>query len=163
MKNKKYIFLDRDGTINVERKDYVKNFGEFVFLDRAITALKKLADHEFNIIIITNQSPVGRKIITSGQLDLIHSKMRDKLLEYGIPILDIFYCPSIPEANDRNRKPNPGMLFDASKKYAIDLSKTYMVGDNLSDIEAGQNAGCKYILLKHNYDLLDAVIKILEN
>ena len=98
----RFILLDRDGTINIERKDYVKSYDEFIFLDGAISALKLLRDKNFKIIIITNQSVVGRGIISDDDLKLIHRKMCANLLDEGIEIYDIFYCPSKPEENSYN-------------------------------------------------------------
>ncbi len=157
---KKFILLDRDGTINVERKDYVKSYDEFIFLDGALEALKILMDNEFNIIIITNQSPIDRGIFTHKDLEKIHTNMKKDLGKHGIIICDIFYCPSIPSENDFNRKPNPGMLLASSEKYGINLSETFFIGDKITDVEAGKRAGCKTILLENN-NILSACKRVV--
>ena len=159
MKNK-YVLLDRDGTINVERKDYVKSYDEFIFLDGAIEGLRLLNDNNYNIILLTNQSPIGRGIFTHKDLEKIHKNMKNDLGKHGIIICDIFYCPSMPSDNDFNRKPNPGMLLASSGKYGINLSETFFIGDKITDVEAGKRAGCKTILLENN-NILSACKKVV--
>ena len=161
MDNKKYILLDRDGTINVERKDYVKSFEEFIFLEGAIEGLHHLNEDGFNIIIITNQSPIDRGIISHKDLSLIHSQMCHELLKHGIEICDIFYCPSIPSSNDFDRKPNPGMLIRCSEKYNFNLSETYFIGDKETDETAANTAGCKFMKVdkKNLYQIAKIIIK----
>tara|TARA_B100000575_G_C23010376_1_gene581997 strand:+ start:498 stop:1016 length:519 start_codon:yes stop_codon:yes gene_type:complete len=158
-RDKKFILLDRDGTINVERKDYVKSYDEFIFLDGAIKALQFLMEKEFKIILITNQSVVGREIISDSDLKIIHERMVNNLLKEGVIIHDIFYCPSAPKDNSFNRKPNPGMIIEASKKHGFECSKTYFIGDTETDMIAGKRAGCKTLKLDNN-DLLSACHKL---
>ena len=161
VEKKKYVLLDRDGTINVERKDYVKSYDEFIFLDGAIEGLRLLNDNNYNIILLTNQSPIGRGIFTHKDLEKIHTNMKNDLGKHGIIICDIFYCPSMPSENDFNRKPNPGMLLASSEKYGINLSETFFIGDKITDVEAGKRAGCKTILLENN-NILSACKRVVE-
>ena len=164
---KKYVFLDRDGTINVKKSNgqsledwYVKTVEEFVFIPEAIQALKKFNDKDYNIIVITNQSVVGRGIISNKELDIINQYMISELIKFDIEILDIFTCTCHPEDNCYCRKPNPGLLIEASNKYNINLNNCYFIGDMESDILAGKKAGCKTILL-NNKNLLEASEEVL--
>ena len=156
----KYILLDRDGTINVERLDYVKSFEEFIFLEGAFEALKLFSDNGYKIIIITNQSVVGRNIITEEELINIHDKMKYELLKKDITIFDIFYCTSLPDSNSPDRKPEPGMLLRCSNDYNINLKETYYIGDKETDVIAGKKAGCKTIKLRNN-NLLEAAQEVI--
>ena len=160
MSMSKYILLDRDGTINVERLDYVKSFEEFIFLEGAFEALKLFSDNGYKIIIITNQSVVGRNIITEEELINIHDKMKYELLKKDITIFDIFYCTSLPDSNSPDRKPEPGMLLRCSNDYNINLKETYYIGDKETDVIAGKKAGCKTIKLRNN-NLLEAAQEVI--
>ena len=150
MAKNKFILLDRDGTINVEKLDYVKSYDEFKFLPNSIKALQLLCEKNYKIIIITNQSPIGRGIFSSNDLDKIHEKMCVELRTYDVEIFDIFYCPSLPNDNDFNRKPNPGMIINASKKYGINLSETYFIGDKETDLNCADKYGIKGYLFESN-------------
>lgn len=149
------VFLDRDGVINKNRNDYVKTWAEFKFLPNAPKGIKLLNDNGFKIIIITNQSVVGRGIITEKTLNRIHEKMLKELKEFGCIIEKIYCCPHAPSDNCDCRKPKPGMLLKAAKDFNIDLAKSCFIGDNGTDEEAGKRAGCKTYLVSENRDLLD--------
>lgn len=151
----KFVFLDRDGVINKNRNDYVKTWDEFEFLPDAKKGIKLLNDNGFKIIIITNQSVVGRGIITEKTLKDIHEKMLKELEDFGCRIEKIYCCPHAPWDNCDCRKPKPGMLLKAVKDFNIDLKKTYFIGDNGTDEEAGKRAGCRTYLVSENRDLLD--------
>jgi D-glycero-D-manno-heptose 1,7-bisphosphate phosphatase len=143
------IFLDRDGVINQDSPDYIKNRQEFIFIPGSISAICELCDLGFDIIIITNQSGLGRHLITPSNLNQIHDNLVREIRARGGRITDIFFCPHRPQDNCKCRKPLPGMLFKAQKKYAIDLATAIMVGDSAKDIECGRNAGVgKTILVK---------------
>jgi len=136
------VFLDRDGVINYNRDDYVKSWAEFRFLPGALAALKRLAIGPFVIVIITNQSAVGRGILDTQGLAYIHAQMTQTILGSGGRIDRIFYCPHRPEDNCPCRKPKPGMLKQAADDLNIDLTRSYLVGDALSDLQAGLTVGC---------------------
>ena len=132
LKNKqKAIFLDRDGTINKRplKACYVERPEEFEWLPGAIEAIKLLKKNGFLIFIITNQPGIARGNLSKEVLHSIHRKMRNDLLKEGVDIDDIFYCPHNWDAGCFCRKPNPGMLFEAQKKYSLDLSKSYFIDD----------------------------------
>jgi len=147
-KGKPAIFLDRDGVINKHRSDYVKSPEEFVFEEKALEGLKELSKFDMLIFIITNQSVVGRGIISKEMLTRIHKKMLSTFKKNAIKIRGIFVCPHKPEDNCSCRKPKPGMLFTIQKKFRIDLSRSYLIGDSSADIAMGNSVGCTTILLK---------------
>jgi len=147
-KGKPAIFLDRDGVINKHRSDYVKSPEEFVFEEKAVKGLKELSKLGMPIFIVTNQSVVGRGIISKEMLTRIHKKMLSAFKKNAIKISGIFVCPHKPEDNCSCRKPKPGMLFTIQKKFGIDLSRSYLIGDSSADIAMGNSVGCATILLK---------------
>jgi D-glycero-D-manno-heptose 1,7-bisphosphate phosphatase len=141
--------LDRDGVINKDSPFYIKSLEEFNFISKSITAICKLCQAKFDIIIITNQSGIGRKLFELSTLTAIHQYLAQQITAEGGNIKDIFFCPHLPEENCSCRKPMPGMIFNAKKKHDIDLSTAIMVGDSAKDIECAQNAGIsKNILVK---------------
>ena len=154
---KKAIFLDRDGVINKERKDYVKSIKEFQILDDIPKAIKMLKNSGFLIIVITNQSAINRGLVKIETLNEIHDFLQQILKENNTSIDDFYFCPHRPDENCYCRKPNPGMLEKAAQEHDIDMNQSFLIGDSLSDIQAAQKAGCKGILLKQNQNLLKIV------
>ncbi len=156
---KKVIFLDRDGTINIE-KSYLHKSEDFEFEVKAIEGLKKFIELGYELIVVTNQSGIARGYYTEQDLIKLNDFMMDELKKYGIEILECFYCPHHPEKGIGEykkdcdcRKPNPGMLEEAIKKYNIDRKNSFMIGDKKGDLEAGQKAGVTSILVKTGYGL----------
>ena len=143
------IFLDRDGVINRDSPAYIKTPAEFHFIRKSAEAIARLTAAGFDVILITNQSAVGRKMITQETLDAIFEKMTAGVAAAGGRIKDIFFCPHAPDAGCDCRKPKPGLILQAVDRYGIDLSAALMVGDSAKDIECGIAAGCgKTILVK---------------
>jgi len=136
------LFLDRDGVINHEKeKDYIYNYGEFTFYDGVRSALQYLSTRFGKIIIITNQRGVGRSLMTENDLLSIHEQMLADIEASGGRVHKIYYCVANDDAHP-NRKPNPGMAQDALRDFPeIELSKSIMVGNKLSDMQFGRNAG----------------------
>jgi len=161
IKKKKAVFLDRDGVINKE-KNFVTSWEEFEFIDGIFENIKKLNKAGFLVIVVTNQSGISRGFYTEETLKEIHDKMIKIMENNGAHIDDIFYCPHYDD-NCSCRKPNPGMILEAAKKYNIDLSKSWVVGDSERDIEAGRRAGCKTILVKVNTNIKDVVERIIKD
>ena len=150
---KKVVFLDRDGTINHDSPDYIKNRSEFKFIPGSIEAIRLLTLSGFTSIVVTNQSALARKFIFPAELDTIHAMMKDAVASGGGRITDIFFCPHLPNDGCDCRKPSAGLLLQAQRKYNIDLSKSIMVGDSAKDIECARNAGCgKAVLVKTGKD-----------
>lgn len=162
-KPKRVVFLDRDGTLNKRpaRACYIEKPEDFVWLSGAIKAIKMLKENGFFVIIITNQPGIARGNLTEEMLYCIHEKMHTDLLKEGTDVDDIFYCPHNWDDGCFCRKPNPGMLFDAQKKYSLNLSECYLIGDDERDIVAGETAGCKCRMVDEEYTVLDAAKEIV--
>ena len=155
-KLQKAVFLDRDGTIN-KYVGFLRNIDDFELIDGAAEAIRKINDRGYLAIVITNQPVIARGEISDEQLNEIHNKMETLLGNEGAYIDDIFYCPHHPDRGYEGerveykiecdcRKPKPGLLLKAAQKYNIDLTNSWMIGDSLTDIKAGENAGCKTLL-----------------
>ncbi len=136
------IFIDRDGVINHEKKDdYIKNWDEFRFYDGIKEAFQLLNEHFGKIIIVSNQRGVGRELMTEAELHNIHQRMKEEIIKAGGSIDNIYYCTSTDNKHP-DRKPNPGMAFQARTDFPeIDLDKSIMIGNKLSDMRFGRNAG----------------------
>jgi D,D-heptose 1,7-bisphosphate phosphatase len=156
----KAVFLDRDGTINT-LNGFVKRPEDLTLMDGAAEARKKINNLGYLTIVITNQPVIARGDVDFETLDLIHMKMETDLGKQGAYIDDLFYCPHHPDRGFPGerpeykfdcdcRKPKPGMILEAAKKYNINLEQSYMVGDDERDIQAGINAGCIPIFLSNN-------------
>lgn len=138
---KKIVFIDRDGVINYDSPYYIKSADEFTFIPGSIEAFALLADNDFEPIIITNQSVIGRKIVTPDGLNQIFLKMNTGINDAGGRILDIFFCPHVPDDKCGCRKPEPGLLINARNKYSVDMAASYMIGDSAKDLLAADRAG----------------------
>jgi len=145
-----YLFLDRDGVINFDRPDYIKEWGEIKFYTDAIEALRKLEHKRIGVILISNQSAINRGLISWQNFWDIHQKMVHHLASAGGNLSAAFYCPHRPDEYCSCRKPLPGMLSFASRILQIPLTKTYMIGDRRTDLEAAQKAGCKPVLISRD-------------
>lgn len=156
---KNVVFLDRDGVINKKPKkgDYVKRWNEFKFLPGSIEAIKLLNQSGYKIFVISNQAGIARGEMRKKDLDLIHKNMKKELKKNGAKINGIYYCPHGWDGGCHCRKPKPGMLYQASKEHLFDLTKTVFIGDDIRDKQAGDDAGCRTILLKKKQSLLQAV------
>lgn len=141
------VFLDRDGVINIDSPDYVKTPEEFKFINNSPEAVSFLCKNGFSVIVITNQSLIGRKMADQETLDRIFTKMKLGIKAAGGDITDIFFCPHLPRDGCTCRKPEPGMILSARDKYGIDLARSVMVGDSTKDIVCGKNAGCGRTIL----------------
>ena len=156
---KKVIFLDRDGVINKKapKADYVKAWDEFEFLSGAIEAIKLLAKHDYKIFIITNQAGIARGAMTEQDLKKIHENLENELEKHNVKIEGIYYCPHGWDDGCECRKPKPGMFFQAAIDHDLDLSKSIFIGDDERDLQAGNAAGCRTILVDSELSLLKVV------
>lgn len=155
----KAIFLDRDGTV-IKDKEYLSSSGEIEFLDDIDTALKIFLNNDFKLIVITNQSGVGRGYMKIEDVEAIHTCIQKELLNLSIPITAFYYCPHhvgslIKRYNIKCscRKPSADLIKRAAKEHDVDLKESFMIGDKESDFLAGKNAGLKNsyrIDKKHN-------------
>ena len=146
------VFLDRDGTLNFD-PGYLGDAGKvelFPGVGKGLSRLKN--DHNFLLIVVSNQSGIARGLITKQQVDSVNSRINVLLENFNVEIDAFYYCPFHPEFSNGNsskcRKPSPEMVFTAAKDYNIDLSKSYLVGDTVSDVKCGINAGVKTVLLQ---------------
>lgn len=144
------LFLDRDGVIN-ERilGDYIKTIEEFIFLDKvpeAITELSKVFGHVF---VVTNQQGIGKGVMTERNLSDIHTYMCDEIQKYGGKIDKCYFAPDLASEENKLRKPNPGMAYNAKSDFPkIDFEKSVMIGDSDSDISFGKKLGMKTVRIK---------------
>ncbi len=157
----KAVFLDRDGVINRNRKDYVKSREEFVLIPGAADAIGRLNLAGIPVVVVTNQSCVGRGIITRERLDDIHDYMKELLAEKGARVDAIYYCPDTPFQESECRKPKEGMLLKAAKDLGLKLKGSWMLGDSQTDIEAGKRAGCKTYMIHEGEPLLDVIERVV--
>ena len=139
------IFLDRDGVINVDRY-YVSRIEDFQFIDGAIHALRTLGQAGFPLVIVTNQSAIGRGLYSLDDFQTLNRWMLAVLADHGVAITDVYYCPHAPEANCDCRKPAPGMLLRAAEEHQLNLEHSWMIGDKPTDIEAGVRAGVPHTI-----------------
>jgi D-glycero-D-manno-heptose 1,7-bisphosphate phosphatase len=144
---KKVVFLDRDGVINEDSPDYIKSWDEFTFIPRSLEAIRELTSHGFAVFVITNQSIIGRHMVTLEELLRIHERMKESITAADGSIQDIFFCPHTPDDDCDCRKPKPGLIHQARKKYQLDVRHATMVGDNAKDILCAKDAGCRYAIL----------------
>lgn len=148
------LFLDRDGTI-VEDVGYLNDPDGLVIYEGAFAAVQAIRELGFKTVVVTNQSGLARGLIDENTLNAIHECLRDVFLHQGAPLDAVYYCPHHPEATVQRyrrhcscRKPEPGLLRRAAEALEIDLARSYLVGDKISDIVAGHRAGCRSILVR---------------
>jgi D-glycero-D-manno-heptose 1,7-bisphosphate phosphatase len=148
-KKRAAVFLDRDGVINrkLPENEYVRRVSDFQFLQGAVKAISILRETGFVVVVITNQRGIARGLMTEEDLAYVHRFMLSELRQAGVVLEGVFHCPHEKFENCRCRKPQPGMILEAAKSLRIDLTKSYMVGDSPSDIEAGKRAGTKTVLI----------------
>ena len=157
---KKAIFLDRDGTINIE-KDYIYKSEDLVFEEGSIEALKTFKNLGYILIVVSNQSGIARGYFTEEDLNIFNNNMNEILKKNGVEITEFYCCPHHPDGIGEYkkvcecRKPNNKMIEDAIKKYNINREKSYMIGDKTSDIGAGLKSNLKTVLVKTGYGLKD--------
>ena len=140
------VFLDRDGTLIVE-KNYLHKPEEVEIFPGAGTALKRLADAGFLLIIVTNQSGIGRGYYTMADAERVNERVCADLARDGVRFGKIYIAPEAPDQPSRVRKPSPQFLFDARDEFGFNLAESYMFGDKLIDLECGWNAGVKKSIL----------------
>ena len=144
----KLIILDRDGTINEDRDDFVKSADEWVPLPGALDAIARLNHDGWHVAVASNQSGLGRGLFDLAALNAMHTKMHKLLAAQGGKIDAVFYCPHAPEDTCTCRKPQPGLFEQILDRYGIDLqldgaSPVHTVGDSLRDLLAGTAVGCQ--------------------
>jgi D-glycero-D-manno-heptose 1,7-bisphosphate phosphatase len=141
------IFLDRDGVINENRADHVKSWSEFHFLPGVSEAIARLSRAGIKVFVITNQAVINRGMVPRDVVELINRRMIQELRRQGGRIEMVAHCPHRPEEQCQCRKPEPGLLLSLARDYGVDLEDSVLIGDALTDIDAGQAAGCRTVLV----------------
>ncbi|MDX9752489.1 MAG: HAD family hydrolase [bacterium] len=138
------VFFDRDGTL-IRDTGYPRDPKTVEILPGVVPFLRTLQERGYLLVVISNQSGIGRGMITPAQARAVHDRFIQVFAEQGIAIHGTYYCPHGPEEDCACRKPAPAMLLQAAESLGIDMARSFMVGDKPSDVEAGQNAGCRGI------------------
>lgn len=148
----KAVFLDRDGTLNVDY-GYVYRVEEWEWIPGAIDALVALKKAGFLVIVITNQAGIARGYYDEAEMTNLHARINEELKEHGTSIDGFYHCPHHPDFSEECacRKPMPGMINKAIQDFDIDKDRSWLVGDKFSDIQAGSSAGVKSILVLTGY------------
>ncbi len=140
------VFLDRDGTL-IEEKNYLHLPEQVVVFPGAPLALRRLQDAGFRLIVVSNQSGVGRGYFTLEDVERVNQHVSKEFGRAGVSFARFYIAPEAPDKPSRGRKPSPQFLFDAREEFGLDLGRCYMVGDKLIDLESGWNAGLRKSLL----------------
>lgn len=140
------VFLDRDGTI-IEDEGYLADASRVRLLPGALEALRTFRDHGMMLVVVSNQSGIPRGLITPSQHADVAARVASVLAAEGVPLDGAYYCAHLPNDGCACRKPMPGMLQQAARDLGIDLPRSFMVGDKMSDVAAGHAAGCTTALL----------------
>lgn len=146
--NPDVIILDRDGVINEDSDDFIKSPEEFIPIKGSLSAIARLKQANYNVVIATNQSGVGRGLFDIDMLNRIHGKLHKELADLGVAIDGIFFCPHSPDDECDCRKPKPGLFYDISQRLPVELKSVIAVGDSLRDIQAAKIAGAFPVLVK---------------
>jgi D-glycero-D-manno-heptose 1,7-bisphosphate phosphatase len=144
----KLVILDRDGVINRDSDNYIKNVDEFQFLEGSVEAIAKLYKQGFSVVIATNQSGLARGLFQLEDLEDMHAKLTSAVIAAGGEIAGIFYCPHGPDDNCNCRKPLPGLIDAIEAELGISAKGWPIVGDSLRDLQAGLAKGCDPLLVK---------------
>lgn len=141
------VFLDRDGTLNPD-PGYIASLNEFKFYKGAMDALATLSLEGFRFVVVTNQSGVGRGVISPSGLQDIHDYLKISFRDHGIELLGIYYCPHTPQAACDCRKPGTELFRRAAAEHSIELDASYVIGDSVRDMEAGRALGMTTVLVR---------------
>ena len=154
------VIFDRDGTINIDR-GYVHKIEDFEFRPNVIEAIKKLNDNGYKVIIITNQSGIGRGYYTKEDVEKLHNFINYELLKYGAHIDDFYYCPHKPKDNCLCRKPGIILHIKAIQEHNINIDDLTLIGDKKTDIEPAKYLGCKKYLIDPKINLRTIIDNII--
>jgi histidinol-phosphate phosphatase family protein len=144
--HRRAVFLDRDGTL-IEDVGYPRDPDQVRLLPGCEAALAALQQNGFLLVLVSNQSAIGRGWVDRGDVERVHGRLVSLLAEHGVRLDAAYYCPHTPEEGCTCRKPAPGMLLQAARELEVDLRASFLIGDKPGDIEAGHRAGCRTILL----------------
>lgn len=141
------VILDRDGTINADREDYIKSAEEWVALPGSPEGVARLNEAGFHVVVVTNQSGIGRGLFDMATLNAMHLKMHAELARVGGRVDAVFFCPHAPDEACGCRKPKPGLFEQVAQRYGVSLRGMPAIGDSLRDLKAGATVGCLPILV----------------
>jgi D-glycero-D-manno-heptose 1,7-bisphosphate phosphatase len=144
------VFLDRDGTIN-EEVDYLDDPDRLRLIPGAAEAIRLLNHASMLVIVVSNQAGVGRGYFSTVTVEAIHQQLAKQLAIHGACVDANYYCPHHPNEGCECRKPKAGMLLQASRKHGIDMRRAFIVGDKVSDLDAGRRVGCRTVLVLTGY------------
>ncbi len=163
MRRRPTVILDRDGVLNRKppRAEYVTDWNAWEWLPGALEALRRFRDAGYRVIVVSNQAGINRGAMTQAALEEIHARMKAEVERAGGRIDGIYFCPHDWDEGCDCRKPKPGMLFQAQKDFALDLSRTYFIGDDERDGIAADAAECPFALVTPSHSLLDITRKLL--
>jgi histidinol-phosphate phosphatase family protein len=170
----KAIFLDRDGVLIHNRTHYVRSWEDVKIYPSTLKSLSILANSDYKIIILSNQSAVGRGLMSLQTMNDVNDRLISIIKKSGGRVDAVFICPHAPENNCNCRKPKPGLVFEAKKEFALDLENSWLVGDALTDLQTGLNSGIKNLVLvesgrgkkqlnTHKYELSHIKFSIKKN
>jgi histidinol-phosphate phosphatase family protein len=145
-----FVLLDRDGTV-IEERHYLSRPEQVTFVPHAVEGLRELSRLGCGLVIVTNQSGIGRGFFTRSDLARIHGVVVEGLASQGVFLDAIYYCPHLPEEHCACRKPAPALAHAAAADFGFDLSRAFVIGDKPCDIDLGRNAGCTTVLVKSGY------------
>lgn len=148
MGNIKLILLDRDGVINYDSDQYIKRPEEWKPIPGSLEAIARLNQAGYRVVVVSNQSGVGRGLFDMSTLNTIHAKMHKLVSQAGGRIEAVFFCPHSAEALCDCRKPKPGLFYEVAKRFRVDLKGVPTVGDSLRDLQAGLAVGCRPFLVR---------------
>ena len=147
----KLVILDRDGTINVDSDQYIKSPDEWRPIPGSLEAIARLTQAGYRLVVATNQSGIARGLFDVATLNAIHDSMHSAVAQAGGRIEAVFFCPHAADSDCACRKPKPGMLEAAIADHDLDPSRCFMIGDKLADVQAGQRAKMRGVLVRTGY------------
>jgi D-glycero-D-manno-heptose 1,7-bisphosphate phosphatase len=150
LKRPRYILLDRDGTINYERQ-YLSHPDEVELLPQTGAGLRMLVEAGYGLVVLTNQSPIGRGMFSEERLAQIHRRLAELLQNEGVKLDGIYYCPHTPEDYCKCRKPLPGLVWQAARELGFEPQNCIVIGDKPCDIDLGRNIHARTILVRTGY------------
>ena len=150
----KAVFLDRDGTV-IEHVHYLVNPAEVRLVSECAEALKLARDAGYLLVVVSNQSVIGRRTGTREEVEACNARMGQLLRAEGVNLDLVLFCPHSPDDGCECRKPRPGLLQQAARDLGIDLAESVMIGDHVTDVEAGENAGCRLNLYLNTREVRD--------